>query len=187
MGTKGDLRKILKTELASISDQEYFDLSQKVSGHLSNLLINLGVIQKKLVVGVFAPIEKEPKWFLRMDENLKELTAYPAIVGGEMIYRLAQMGELKVSRDFGVEILGPGDTGPEVTPEVVIVPGLAFTSKGERLGRGKGFYDRYLGKKPAIKIGIAFEMQIKKEIPIETHDELMDFVVTDHEIYKINR
>lgn len=65
--------------------------------------------------------------------------------------------------------------------ECVIVPGLAFDAKHRRLGRGGGFYDRFLArlsKKPA-KIGLAFSFQVLPEIPLEDHDHPLDEVLTE--------
>ena len=169
-----------------MSDQEYLELSLKVSMQLKNLLNDQFVIQQHLVIGVFAPIEKEPKWFLDMDEAIEKLTAYPAYAKDKMVFRLAIRSELEMNQDFGVGILGPNESAKEVTPNIVIVPGLGFTKDGARLGRGKGFYDRYLEDKSVIKIGIGFEMQIEQDIPTDPHDVKMDFVVTDQKIYKIN-
>ena len=170
-----------------MSDQEYLELSLKVSMQLKNLLNDQFVIQQHLVIGVFAPIEKEPKWFLDMDEAIEKLTAYPAYAKDKMVFRLAIRSELEMNQDFGVGILGPNESAKEVTPNIVIVPGLGFTKDGARLGRGKGFYDRYLEDKSVIKIGIGFEMQIEQDIPTDPHDIKMDFVVTDQRILKINR
>lgn len=187
MGTKADLRKNLKSRLASLSDQDYLERSLKVSVLLKHLLNDLHVIQQHLVIGVFAPIEKEPKWFLDMEGELEKLTAYPAYATDRMVFRKAQKSELEIAQDFGVGILGPNESAKEVTPKIVIVPGLGFTSNGKRLGRGKGFYDKYLEDSTVIKIGIGFEMQIEQDIPTDPHDVKMDFVVTDQKIYKINR
>lgn len=186
MGTKSELRLELKTKLSLISDLEYKELSLKVSDNLNNLLNRLSVIQRHSAIGVFAPILKEPLWFLSLEEEFKKITAYPAYANEMMIYRLAQMSELVVSQDFGVNILGPLKSAPEVSPEIIIVPGLGFTKTGKRLGRGKGFYDRYLENHSAIKIGIAFEAQLESDLPVDAHDVLMNFVVTDQQIYKIN-
>lgn len=62
--------------------------------------------------------------------------------------------------------------------ELIIVPGVAYDRKGNRLGRGKGFYDRLLGSTKATKIGVGFEFQLFDEIPVETHDVRMDAVIT---------
>jgi|GEM_PF-32391 5,10-methenyltetrahydrofolate synthetase len=62
--------------------------------------------------------------------------------------------------------------------ELAIVPGLAFTRSGERLGRGGGYYDRTLPfLKNAVKIGVAFPFQIVPRIPLDTHDVLLDKVI----------
>lgn len=177
----------MKSRLASLSDQKYLELSLQVSELLKHLLNDLHVIQQHLVIGVFAPIEKEPKWFLDMDEALEKLTAYPAYAEDKMVFRKALRSELEITQDFGVGILGPKLSASEVTPKIIIVPGLGFTSDGARLGRGKGYYDRYLEGAAVIKIGIGFEMQIEQDIPTDPHDVKMDFVVTDQKIYKINR
>ncbi len=70
-----------------------------------------------------------------------------------------------------------------VRPQYVsvwIVPGLAFTKGGKRLGYGGGWYDRLLAAtaKNALKIGVAYEFQIVDDIPSEQHDILLDRIVT---------
>lgn len=187
MGTKAELRSSIKQRLEVLKESEHLDLSQKVSLNLNRLLNDLGVVHKNLVIGVFAPIQKEPKWFLNLNEEHLKLTAYPAYVSGEMVFRLSRMSELVESTGFGVTIFGPQDSAKVVVPEIIIVPGLGFDQSGKRLGRGKGFYDKYLEKNAAVKIAVAFEMQMEKEIPVDPHDIKMDFVVTDQKIYKTNR
>jgi len=67
----------------------------------------------------------------------------------------------------------------EETPDITIVPGLAFTRTGHRLGQGGGFYDRYLAQHPATyKIGLCFNEQIASDLPRDGHDIVMDEVVT---------
>ena len=61
-----------------------------------------------------------------------------------------------------------------------IVPGLAFTQAGKRIGYGGGWYDRLLaGAKSSLKIGVAHEFQIVDDLPHEPHDILLDRIVTD--------
>ncbi len=76
------------------------------------------------------------------------------------------------------------ENDPVTTPalvDCVIVPGLAFTLAGDRLGQGGGWYDRYLaGLRPeAITIGVAFAPQIVDSLPVEPHDIRLDKVITD--------
>ena len=75
-------------------------------------------------------------------------------------------------------------SGDEVVPvdeiEMIVVPGVAFDRKGNRLGRGKGFYDRLLRSARAVKIGVGYEFQLVDELPAEPHDVPMDIVITEH-------
>lgn len=65
------------------------------------------------------------------------------------------------------------------TIEVAVIPGMAFDSSGNRLGRGKGYYDRFLSMLPAriYKIGVCFDFQKFKHIPADTTDIRMDLVI----------
>ena len=68
--------------------------------------------------------------------------------------------------------------------DLIILPGIAFDLKGNRIGRGKGYYDRFLkGVKPStIKIALAFEIQIVKKIPLDLNDIPVDKVITEKRI-----
>jgi 5-formyltetrahydrofolate cyclo-ligase len=74
--------------------------------------------------------------------------------------------------------------GHEKKLDLIIVPGAAFDKKCNRLGMGKGFYDRYLdGFKGITKIALAFEEQMLDEVPKESYDEPVDLIITDQNIY----
>lgn len=79
-----------------------------------------------------------------------------------------------------------GDHPDQVALEQIqglLIPGLAFDSSGNRLGRGKGFYDKTLSSFPGVKVGIGFSWQVSPaSIPTESHDVAMDFVITDEKI-----
>ena len=69
--------------------------------------------------------------------------------------------------------------------DVFLVPGLAFTASGKRLGRGGGYYDKLLSKYPdTLKIGITFNERILQDLPTESHDISMDYVFTNDKYYK---
>lgn len=65
--------------------------------------------------------------------------------------------------------------------DLVIVPGIVFDERNHRLGRGLGFYDRFLKKldKRVAKIGLAFSFQVVSRVPVEKHDYQLDKVITD--------
>jgi len=79
-------------------------------------------------------------------------------------------------------------TTPSVWLDVILVPGMAFDSSNARLGKGKGYYDRFLnnymhkvttaGAVKPVLVGLAFQEQMVEKVPTESHDILLDFVVS---------
>jgi 5-formyltetrahydrofolate cyclo-ligase len=75
--------------------------------------------------------------------------------------------------------------GKGVPPEkidIVVVPAVAFYKYGHRLGYGKGFYDRFLKKTKALKVGVAYDFQILEKLPAESHDIPVDLIITPTQI-----
>ncbi len=66
---------------------------------------------------------------------------------------------------------------------IFLVPGIAFTTSGIRLGRGGGHYDRLLAGQRGVRIGICYQFQIMEQLPSQHHDIRMDFLVTDESLY----
>jgi len=71
----------------------------------------------------------------------------------------------------------------EVKPEIIICPLLAFDKHKNRLGYGKGYYDKFLNNNKITKIGIAFSIQETEQIPHENHDVKMDLIITEKDIF----
>lgn len=65
------------------------------------------------------------------------------------------------------------------TIDLIIVPGIAFDRRGNRVGRGKGYYDRMLGDSRATKIGVGYDFQFVDSIDAEDHDIALDIIITD--------
>lgn len=101
----------------------------------------------------------------------------------ELVFR--EITDLKKDLTKGVlGILEPKQSLPTIEAssiECVIVPALAFDGFGFRLGRGAGYYDRFLKRLSpgTAKIGVGYAFQMVKKIPQEAHDEKLDWVVTD--------
>jgi len=74
----------------------------------------------------------------------------------------------------------------DLTIEVVFCPGLAFDTRGARVGHGEGFYDRFLtGLKGVAKVGLAFEFQMFQELETEQNDVRMDVIITEKRLIEI--
>ena len=73
----------------------------------------------------------------------------------------------------------PGVAAPVVVPEVLFMPLVGFTVRGDRLGQGGGYYDRFLAAHPqTIAIGMAWDVQEVAELPVELHDMRLSAIVT---------
>lgn len=71
--------------------------------------------------------------------------------------------------------------------DVILVPGRVFDRNGHRIGRGGGYYDRFLLNTPvALKVGIAFDFQMVPMIDVHEHDVLMDLIITENELINIS-
>ena len=66
----------------------------------------------------------------------------------------------------------------------ILIPGLSFSRNGNRLGKGGGYYDKFLSKEPNHPtVALAYEFQIMDEIPAEEYDQSVDAIVTESGIY----
>ena len=108
----------------------------------------------------------------------KKTLLLPVVTGDDlMLRRLTSMSGLREGR-FGIS----EPTGelfvdyPSI--DLAIVPGMAFDVRGNRLGRGKGYYDRFLPRLRALKLGVCFPFQLLTSIPVDPTDIPMDRVIT---------
>ena len=68
--------------------------------------------------------------------------------------------------------------------DLILVPGLAFTLQGTRLGQGKGYYDRFLSHLPsATLLGVCWQAHLLETLPEETHDVRMHGILTEEQLY----
>jgi 5-formyltetrahydrofolate cyclo-ligase len=108
-------------------------------------------------------------------------TALPVVrPGPDLIFREWSQGARLKRGKFG--LAQPGAESPELMPDIVLVPLLAFDRKGGRLGYGAGYYDAALRRMrrhgPVAAIGIAFDEQEFPEVPQEPQDEPLDTILT---------
>lgn len=90
---------------------------------------------------------------------------------------------------FGIREPAEGEPWPAEDLDFIVVPALAYDRKGFRLGRGGGFYDRFLAQPGmrAATCGLAFSEQVVEEVPVETHDHPIEILVTDREVLRFDR
>lgn len=117
----------------------------------------------------------------RLHQEHDALLALPVITGGKLIFRAWGPGEPLVRAGFGTS--EPRPEAAEVEPDIVLVPLLGFDLRGYRIGYGKAYYDggiaRLRAKKPIVAAGLAFDEQFAEKVPIEEHDQRLDYVITE--------
>jgi len=110
-------------------------------------------------------------------------TALPVVMGRgrPLMFRAWAPGEPTVAGAWSIPV--PLETAPELEPDVLLVPMLAFDGAGFRLGYGGGFYDRTLAalraKKPVVAVGVAYAAQEVAELPHGFYDEPLDWILTE--------
>lgn len=88
---------------------------------------------------------------------------------------------------FSIEEPDGDDTTDMAQIDMVVVPAVAYDRKGNRIGRGKGYYDRLLNNTKAIKIGVAYDFQLVDDIEADPHDVAVDYVITERGILRTTR
>lgn len=130
-----------------------------------------------------APASGYARFFLETGHRI----ALPRLTGldAPMRFRIHSdpFGETDLEEGY-FGLMQPAESAEEVTPDVLIMPLVAFTDNGDRIGQGGGFYDKWLGAHPnTIRIGLAWDVQLVDELPIEPHDMRLTAVVTPTRLY----
>jgi 5-formyltetrahydrofolate cyclo-ligase len=183
---KAETRTKLKQIRASIAA----DLRTAYSGTITRTLLNLAEIQAARAIFLFISYGNEVHTHELIKHFLNEgkILAVPKILPTKTMIAVAfrcwsdlAPGELGILTPSG-EIPYTGDFG------VVITPGLGFTTKGHRIGYGRGYYDKWFAcHKVNCKIAITFEEQIIDKLPVDDADIMMDMIVTEKRIIRTNR
>lgn len=173
---KGDIRKSIKSLKCAINDRLREDsvwcvankieqLSQFIEG--SNILLYYSLPDE-------FPTEPMIKKWLLMGKNIY----LPRVAGNDI--KITKVGERGfVKGQFN--ILEPNETDylqDLSLIDVAIIPGVAFDKNLNRLGRGRGYYDKFLKCFNGLKVGIGFDFQIVDDIPTEPHDVKMDMIIS---------
>lgn len=174
---KGALRAKMRAVITGLSVEQRADGSGRACAHLAGL----EPWKRARTVMLFWPMAGEPS-----PEHAARLfggtICLPRVdwAGGLMVPAAVPgwgLGLMPAARG----VREPGAECPGVDPRVidlVVVPGLSFDRHGGRLGRGAGFYDRFLAGLRAVRVGLCFDEQIVDEVPTDPGDERMHCVVS---------
>lgn len=176
MEDKISLRKRIQQLKKRLSEEQ----CEQESYHVFTQLENLDVYKKAKHILCYWSLPDEIETHAFINNNYKDKNIYlPKVVGSELSIHSYQGIESMAIGAYGIMEPNTNEFIQLEKLELIIVPGIAFTKTGKRMGRGRGYYDRFLPKVPAaIKVGIAYRCQITEEITTETHDVNMDVVLT---------
>ncbi len=187
MEDKASLRKLLRKKRRECVEQLPETMRGLVLRHPPAPLLDL--IAADAVIGLYhATADEAPTaYYAGFFFDRGHTIALPRFAS-----RDAPMEFARHSDPYGECDLEPGPFGalqPEanadtLVPDVLFMPLLGFTARGERLGQGGGHYDRWLAKHPgAPAVGLAWDVQLCETLPIEHHDRYLDAIVTPTRLY----
>ena len=171
---KKELRAYIKGLKKQHTKEQLLDQSEKI---LAKLEQHPDFIQaEKVMLYSALPDEVQTQAFLEK-WHLKKTIILPTVVGDDIIP--VEYGKDTAFAVGDFNILEPQNEPYTGDFDLIVVPGVAFDRQGNRLGRGKGYYDRFLCQHMEVKrIGICFDFQCVDTIPTEPFDIRMDEIIT---------
>jgi 5-formyltetrahydrofolate cyclo-ligase len=150
---------------------------KEASSAIYDRIKSLEVWQNAQTVLLYAPLPDEPDVMWLFDESKR--ICFPRFRAD----RGYESALVEATQDLVVGKFGIPEPSPKANEvnalgiDITLVPGLAFDEACSRLGRGRGFYDRWLPQISGIKVGIGFDHQLIGAVPTEAHDHQLDMVV----------
>lgn len=172
---KKDIRKSVRSAIATISQ----DAKAQKSTMLALAIMLHPAVRAARAVALFSPLPDEPQISEIIELIARERVVLLPRVEGDVM-RFYPFSPKAMSRGaYGIMEPMDGKPFPPGEIDVMVVPGVAFTACGKRMGRGKGFYDKYMSQKcfRAYKMGVCYTEQILPSLPCEPHDISMDEVI----------
>ena len=137
-----------------------------------------------LTVGAYCPIQKEVAWYVNW--TLKDARfSFPRIFEDKSMKFYQAAFEKLQKENWGISLPETLGERESLDLDVLIITGLMFSLEGHRIGRGAGFYDRYLEHFQGMKIGVCYEEQMVEKLLTDKHDKKVDLIITDKKIYKV--
>ena len=184
-------KSFLRNKSLLLRKKKYLTV-KKFNYNLIFRLIRKHFHSKKITIGCYYPSNYEVNILKFIEEASKKKfkITLPVIKSSKnMCFKLWVFKEPLYVSNFG--ILEPKNSKIEIIPDLILVPLVAFDKQLNRIGYGKGYYDRSLRKlkkikKNAISIGIAYSFQKCRCIPVDEHDFKLDYIFTEKGIINSN-
>ncbi|MBE7030373.1 MAG: 5-formyltetrahydrofolate cyclo-ligase [Ruminococcaceae bacterium] len=182
--SKASLRKVMLSYRRELSKEEVVRNSQQIFTKIRPIL------EDKQSVMVYLSFQNEVDTFALLDWlwEQKKNVAVPVCdtKAFEIFPSVLNSSRELVHNKYG--ILEPDIIcTPDFCYDAVVIPGIAFDLSGNRIGFGKGYYDKFLStqKNNPLKIGLCHDFQLLSDIPSEPHDFCMDYIITERRTVRI--
>lgn len=174
--------------------KEFISIRNKISNKLekSNIIMEK-IIEEELyknakVIALYKslPSEVDTNKLIEYSVQKGKTVVLPKAFCNELKFYKISIDETLIKSKFGVEEPKGLDENfvDKKDIDLVIVPGVCFDKCKNRMGFGKGYYDRFLAGTNLNTFGICFEEQIAKEVPVDSNDIKMDKIITDGKCYE---
>ncbi len=170
-----------------------FKEKEKKDDEIYKKLINLGCVKEAELVLCYVSVNLEVGTisFIKNCLKIKKEVAVPVVFKENLsFYKIKSLEELHLTK---LSLLEPKPKkenlvlNNEVNEKIVcIVPGFVYSLKGQRIGYGKGYYDKFLAHFKCFKIGICYDFNLKRNIPNNLFDVAVNLMVTEKNVIKIN-
>lgn len=173
---RAHFRNLLLQQQPSLDPQ----IQKQLGVHLQDFMS-----KQKGCWGAFQPLAQEPQW-TQIQSVVPHLSwAFPRVNGNELEFfqnsKKFNPGTFEISEPVdGVQV-------PISQLDGCLLPGLAFSKSGIRLGRGRGFYDRALANYTGLRVGLCFSIQfLEEDLPCEPHDLNVQHIVTEKGVFDVH-
>lgn len=176
------LKKALREKMLKTRETLTKDEVARRSGIIADRLSSHPRFKEAKTIGFYIPKGNEADTLPMVEAAIRLGKAVAAPVTDHKItfYAFHSLSDLTPGK-FGIQEPQIRDSKPS-EPELIIVPGVAFGLCMHRLGYGKGYYDAYLAKSFAYRIGICFDFQVVEKLPTHANDQRMDEIITEKRV-----
>lgn len=183
MVSKSELRARIKEEMATLNYAKKGIMDEKIRNSI------YGLKEYRLANTIFTYVSKDKEVdtidLITHSITLGKAVCVPLTKKDNNSLEIREIKDLMDLKIGNFDILEPNENTKSINPEEIelfFIPGLAFGTRCERLGRGGGYFDRFLMSSRGLKVGLAYEFQIFDSLPVQKHDIKMDMIITNKRI-----
>ncbi|MEX0744658.1 MAG: 5-formyltetrahydrofolate cyclo-ligase [Phycisphaeraceae bacterium] len=181
---KNALRQVMLRRRAAVAAEQAADWSRRIVA----CALEMVELRSAASVFVYVSVGREAATAGLIEALLERglIVAVPRVIGPGLIepHHIASLAQLEPGK-YGI----PAPTSGEMlagAPDICFAPAVAVTERGQRMGMGGGYYDRYLAThRPGATVALCYEMQVVPDMPTEPTDRPVDAVVTERRVVRM--